>query len=357
MGSGDSVETSLLAHFRDQALACEAYGSPFTARLIERMARDLEGRGPVAELVGDWTGNPRADAVALRLAGALHAAALGGAEAELSALYPGPDRGWDMDRLWPVARAYLRREQGKVARFVESPPQTNEVRRSIALLAGFLAVAEQFDGPIETLELGASAGLNMSWDRYAYRTRVWDWNLGARPEIDTEWQGSVPPVSRRPFVRKRAACDQNPLDLRDPEERIRLKSYIWADQPERLARFDAAADLTIAQGDSVDRADAAEWLARNLSTRPKDAAVVVYHSVFLQYPSRPTRAAITGAIEAAGAEATARAPLVWLRYEPEAVLGGPRESMRFFVDLVFWPGGERRVVLETDGHARWVMAL
>ena len=56
------------AHFREQAMFCDEYGSPFTARLIERMAADLAAGGPAAELVGDWPTNPRADALSLRLA-------------------------------------------------------------------------------------------------------------------------------------------------------------------------------------------------------------------------------------------------------------------------------------------------
>jgi hypothetical protein len=75
------LKQSLLDHFREQAGFCVAFGSPFTARLIEAMARDLEAGGPTAALVGDWPGPPRADAVSLRLAGALHAAALSGRDA------------------------------------------------------------------------------------------------------------------------------------------------------------------------------------------------------------------------------------------------------------------------------------
>jgi hypothetical protein len=39
------------------------------------------------------------------------------------------------------------------------------------------------------------------------------------------------------------------------------------------------------------------------------------------------------------------------------VLGGPRDSVRFLVDLVTWPGGERRTLAATDGHANFVHSL
>lgn len=343
-------------HFREQVGLCDAYGSPFTARLIERIAADFEAGGPIARLVGAWAGTPRVDAVAMRLCGALHAAVLTGRDPALAAEYPAQRFDFHIDSVWSVARAFLERDHAWVAAFIRSPPQTNEVRRSIALLSGFLALARAYDREVDTLEIGASAGLNLYWDRFCYRTASWTWGPRTGVAIDTDWHGPPPPIEAVPRIRSRAACDLNPLDIANPAQRLQLRSYIWADQPERLARFDAAADLAIASGVQVERADAAEWLATRLQKRAPDAATIVYHSVFLQYPPRATRHAIVAAIEAAGERATPEAPLAWLRFEPEAILGGPRDSLRFLVDMVTWPGAERRVLAITDGHARSVLS-
>ena len=347
----------MLEHFREQAAFCDSFGSPFSARLAERLADDFEAGGPVEGLLGNWPRLPRADAVAVRLCGALHAAVLSGRAPELAAQYPAQRAAWDMDALWPLARAFLAREQAWVADFIKSAPQTNEVRRSIVLLLGFLHLAESFEGPIDTLELGASAGLNLNWDRFCYRTSSWSWGQPGALTIDTDWKGPPPQLAARPAVRSRAACDLAPLDLRDPAQRTRLRSYIWADQPERLARFDAAADLAVQTEVRVDRADAAQWVSERLSDRPEGIATVVYHSVFLQYPRRSIREGIRAAIEKAGARATPDAPLVWLRLEPEAVLGGPRDSPRIVLDMLRWPGGTRRLLALTDGHATAVEAV
>lgn len=342
----------LLSHFLEQAGFCDAMGSPFTARLIERLADDLQAGGPTAALVADWPGPPRADAVSLRLAGALHAAALAGRDAALAAQYPPARPAFGADEVWRAARAFLAREHAWVAAFIRSPPQTNEIRRAIALLAGFLDLAARFDLPFELLEIGASAGLNLSWDRFAYRTRSWRWGADDAPVIETDWRGPPPPLDARPRVRARAGCDLNPLDLRVPDERLRLRSYIWADQADRLARFDAAVGVALAHDVHVERADAATWLDERLARRPADAVTVVYHSVFLQYPPPATRARIAASIAAAAAASPA--PLAWLRLEPEVVLGGPRDSVRFLVDVIIWPGGERRILAVTDGHVRFV---
>jgi len=349
------MNLSLAAHFAEQAAFCKAFGSPFTAALIDALGRDLEARGPTFDLVAEWPGSPRADAVVLRLTGALHAAVLTGRDRALAAEYPAQCPDWDAERTWSAARAFLVREREWVAAFIRSAPQTNETRRSIALLLGFLTLAQRFELPLDLLEIGASAGLNQCWDRFAYRTDTWSWGGPSSVQIDTEWRGSPPPLEAKPRVRSRAACDLDPPDLRRPEHVSRLRSYIWPDQPERLARFDAAVELALEQGVHVERADAAEWLEQRLAARASDAVTVVYHSVFIQYPPRATRARIRAAIERAGAQSSA--PLAWLRLEPEAALDGPRDSSRLLVDLILYPGAERMTLAETDGHVRFVDTL
>ena len=349
---------NVLAHFNEQASFCVAYGSPFTGELIARMAGDIEAGGPTAALLADWPTNPRADALSLRLAGALHAAVLTGRDTALAALYPASNPHWRMSDVWPAAHAFIEREHAWVSDFIRSAPQTNETRRSIALLTGFLTFASDWcSGPIDMIELGASAGLNLYWDRFAYRTASWRWGGDSPVVIDTDWHGAAPPLDALLRVRQRAACDLNPLDITDEAQRLRLKSYIWPDQPDRLARFDGAVALALANNVKVERADAAPWLAARLAARPKDAATIVYHSIFLQYPPREARAASVEAIRAAGADAMPQAPLAWVRLEPEQLTDGVRDSPRMVVDIHVWPGGERRVLAYTDGHVRSVTAV
>lgn len=349
------MHSRLLEHFHEQAGFCEAMGSPFTARLIEAMAADLAAGGPVDRLVGRWVGPPRADAVSLRLAGALHAAVLSGRAPELADVYPASRSDWDAAEVWGRARPFLEANGQWVEQFLCLAPQTNEPRRSIALLLGFLDLAARFELPMELLEVGASAGLNLSWDRFSYRTDGWAWGEAGGPRIDTVWTGPPPAVHVRPQILSRAGCDVSPLDVGVPEQRLRLRAYIWPDQADRLVRFDAAVESALSNQVRVERADAAEWLEDRLARRSDDVLTVVYHSVFFQYPSRDTRKRIKSAIEGAGE--AGGAPVAWLRMEPEAALGGPRNSSRFVVEVTTWPGPEIRVLGETDGHARFVRAF
>lgn len=351
------MQDRILDHFREQAGFCDLFGSPFTARLLERIAADIAAGGPSARYVADWPGSPRADVISLRFAGALHAAALSGRAPELAAAYPAQSPDWDMDRVWPLARAILGRDEAWVRGFLASPPQTNETRRTIGLLLAFLTLAERFGtGGLDMLELGASAGLNQIWDRFRYETASWSWGAPGPVVVTTDWHGPPPPLSAPIAVRTRAACDQNPLDISEAAQRLRLRSYIWADQTDRLARFDGAVSLAIEAGVKVDRADAGDWLADRLARRASDAPTVVYHSIFLQYPTRETRARIAALMEEAGRKGPA--PLAWVRLEPEATLGGPRESLRVLIDMIVWRGegsdGVRETLGVTDGHVRFV---
>ena len=100
-----------------------------------------------------------------------------------------------MDRVWPVAQAWLRSETAFVRDFIKSPPQTNETRRSIILLPGFLNLAARFKQPLHLLELGASAGLNQNWDKFNYYTDSWQ-RSGASDEqgrFRITWPATVEP--------------------------------------------------------------------------------------------------------------------------------------------------------------------
>ena len=228
------------------------------------------------------------------------------------------------------------------------------------LLTGLNAISKRFGKPIHFLELGASAGLNQNFDAFYYDAGSWQWgDANSRMTVTTKWNGPAPHFVESIAIRDRKACDQNPLDLSDATTRLRLKSYVWPDQPERLARFDAAADIAVSRGTKVEKADAADWLERELATRPSDAVTVIFHSVFFQYPPLETRQRMTDLIEAAGAISTDDAPLVWLRYEPELLWNrnAPPLALGMTCDLRSWPGDQHQILARSDGHVRNVEAL
>lgn len=344
---------TVLDDFQLQSAYCADFGSPFTSELLKRAGQDIAAGGIVAGLTANWQGQPRADAVSLRLAAALHAAALTNRDPLLAAEYPAREAAWSMDRVWPLARAFLDREQGFVRAFMTSPPQTNETARAMGLACGFLWLAERSPEPFHLLELGASAGLNLHWDRFAYGYPPWGRAQMPGPFIPTRVEGS-PPGWRDISIASRAACDQNPLDPADPGDTLRLRAYIWADQATRMERLNAAIALAGQTGIRPERADAAQWVRARLSSGLPPGTTVIYHSVFLQYPPQPVRAAIQRAIEEAGRGATSDRRLAWLRFEPETIIGGVRRGPPYVLNVVFWENGRRdeRTLAEVDPHGR-----
>jgi hypothetical protein len=337
--------TSVVAAFSQQAGWCDRLGSPFTARVLEAVVEVLASPGEVQRLILDWPGDPRADAVPLRVAGGLHALVLTSRDAGLVACYP-PHHAPSAAALAAAVAGAFAANAAFFTQFLQSPPQTNEVARSGILLGGFMEIGEATGLPLRMLELGASAGLNMVWDRFGYRLGELAWGDPASPvQLAPEWRGPSPRgVAMR--VASRAGCDVAPVDLADPERRLRLTSYVWADQATRLARLDGAITLARAAGILVQRADAAVWTRDQLAIPTPGQTTVLYHSIFWQYLPAATQAAIAASVADAGARATAEAPLAWLRFEP------PDPAQRAALTLTCWPNGGTRQLGEADAHGR-----
>ena len=350
--------TSVLEEFRLQSRFCAEFDAPFTQQLLARAADNIEAGGIVAKLTANWRGHPRADAVSLRVAGALHAAALTGRDAMLAVEYPHARDDWSMDRVWPSAETFLEREESWVRDFMKSPPQTNETARAAGLAAAFMWLAERTPQPFHMLELGASAGLNLNWDRFAYAHPPWNRHSVIGPMIPTRIDGS-PPMWRDLAIAARVACDQNPLDPADANDRLRLRAYVWAGQSARLERLNAALELSRETGVKVEKADAAVWVREKLAGDLPVGTSVVYHSVFFQYPPMEIRQAIASGIEEAGTRTRDDRRLAWVRFEPESVLGADRGSTRYVLNVVTWTNGRRdeQVLADVDPHGRtmsWV---
>lgn len=347
--SNPDIPTAL----RLQAAGCDSLGSPFHGALLRLAADDLEAGGPVGPLMAPWAGADLKalfdDAMPLRLLAALHDLVLNGEDPALAAAYPAPGRQADPEAAWAAAREALVRDRDRIARFMTHEPQTNEVRRSVCLAPGFLTVAAETGLPIRAFEIAASAGLNLSWDRYAYRFGDAAWGDPQSPvRIDTDWSGPAPPVDARVEVIERAACDRRPADLSDPDQRRRLLAYIWPDQFDRMARIAAAIELARRVGVSVEAADAVDWTWARATPRP-GAVTVLYHSVFWQYMPPASQAALAEAIANLGASASSEAPFAWLRMEPP-----PDHMTHMEVSLTLWPGGETRVLGTAHPHGAWV---
>lgn len=330
---------SVQVAFQSQSSICTAAGAPFIGRLCHLVSERLRDDSAIAHRILNWSGNPshEGDALPLRLMGGLHALARSKRRPQWSALYP-PAVAPDDAELWDALNGALQAESDWLMHWLDSPPQTNEVGRSAALMAGLLVLADRFGLPFDLYELGASAGLNSLLDHFGYR--LGDHVAGdpdASVQLAPRWIGNAPPAAEVKVV-SRQAVDQNPLNPADAATREKLAAYVWADQRERLARLEAALDIAGLYPVSVERADAAEWLERVLAKVPKARVCrVVMHTIAFQYFPPDSQQRIRDHLESVGQRATSDAPLAWLRFEATDA-GGPER--RPALDLTIWPGGE-----------------
>lgn len=347
MAEAVSREAAVRAAFLAQEAHCRNLGSPFTARLSRLFAERLTLETAVGRRLLDWSGDPspKGDAAPLRLAGGLHALVRSGAAPTLTAVYP--PREADDETLWAAVAAALAEHAAFLDDRLDGPPQTNEVARGSALMAGLLTLAARFDLPFGIYELGASAGLNLNLDRYRHELGGLVAGASASPvRLAPAWSGPPPPgASVR--VLERRGVDLSPPDLKTEADRERLLSFVWVDQAERLERLRAALVIASIYPPTVDAGDAAAWLERVLPPTPEAGLCrVVLHTIAWQYFPPATRDRITARLAEAGALAREEAPLAWLRLESEA------DACR--LRLTAWPGGEERVLAEPDAHVRTV---
>lgn len=339
---GDAARTRLAGTLRLQAEACERVGSPLYAALLDHAAADVERGGPTWEVLHGHENDPVPSALALRLMGAVNRLVLSGDEPSLAAIYSDPDP--DDLAAWQAFRSVLERNVTQLRQLIELPVQTNEVGRCAALLPGFLTVASKTGLPLRLLEVGASAGLNLRWDRYRYVSEDFVWGAtdsGVR--IEFELQGDVDfPVPAEIEIAERCGCDAAPIDPATIKGQLNLLAYVWPDQKDRIERLRAALGIAAELPVPVDREKAAGWVKEVLGGRSPHQATVLFNSFVLQYLDEEELAAFQRHLQEAGERATENEPLAWLRME----YGGEWADVR----LSTWPGGVDRLIARAGYH-------
>src|SRR4051794_36560300 len=294
---GPDPRTTLAGLFRGQAGGCRKLGSPIYGEMLERAAADMEAGGPVWRTVEPYADKPLNFATHLRLMGATHRLALAGEAPALAAHYPATEGDGDADAAWTAFTELLEQRPIDLGQAV----QTNEVGRCAALLGGFLMVAEQTGLGLRMLEIGASAGLNLRWDRFRYEAADWAFGDSASPaRIPCEYAGGRPPLPPQIWVMQRAGCDPAPIDATTEDGSLTLQSFIWPDQLERLQLLRAAIEVARRTPATVDQASATDWLEERLALERGGSATVVYHSIMWGYMTDDDRARITATLQAAG---------------------------------------------------------
>lgn len=330
-----------------QGIACRRLGSDLYADLLEASAHDVRRSGPAWRALAPHATRDTGAALGLRFMAAIHRLVLTRQAPELALFFPSVGGTADGERAWPVLQAALEQHRDTVSAWVGLACQTNEVGRCAALACGFLTAAQESGLGLRLLEIGASGGLNLRWDHYAYADRSSARSWGD-PQSRVQMRGvwDVPDALTRvePEVVARAGCDPAPIDPLTEDGRLALTASIWGDQPARFERLRGALQIAEALPVHVDAARAGDWLPARLDEQMGETATVVYHSVVLQYLEPAERDRVVEVIAEAGARARDDAPLYWLRMEPEDRLRA------MAVRLTRWPDGQERLLATAGAH-------
>jgi hypothetical protein len=221
--------------------------------------------------------------------------------------------------------------------------QTNEAARCATLLPALA----QLPPPLALIEVGASAGLTLLFDRYSYDYaghRVAGLDPRA-PVLRCEPRGPVPLPDRVPDIAWRAGLDLNPLDVTSDDDVRWLSCLVWPGEGDRHQLLAAAIAAARRDPPAVHRGDLLTDLPALAAQAPADATLVVYHSAVLAYVTPPDRRAFADLVRGLGA--------VWLSNEGPGVVPGLPVPPYQGGPFVLGRDGRTPLAL-TDGHGQWL---
>jgi len=305
--------------------------------LAERLSREPD----VARAV---VGGDESWYVPLRLFGAVHYLVLSGQAPKA------------LSGEWEDFTAALSEHAESIGRRVrEQDVQTNEVRRCTALLPTFLTVARETGLPLELLELGPSAGLNLLVDRYRYRYANGSWGTAdATLELVADERGRQVPVELLGTaleIRRRRGVDLAPVDATTEDGYLLLRSFLWPGLEERVARLDAAVATlrSCPERPELIRGDYVELLPGLLEARSDDAVTVVFQTASTGYLSAAAAADLRDALERAGSDGR---PLAWVSTRRTDEREGTSDEF-YELELRIWPEPASLAAF-VDFHGNWL---
>src|SRR5579885_2213156 len=163
--------------------------------------------------------------------------------------------------------------------------QTNEVTRCANLLPAFELVSRRAGHqPLALIEVGASAGLNLNWDRYRYRYgNICIGSEHAPVQISCTLKGphqpSFPQVM--PLVAERIGIDRAPLNPCSRFDAEWLLACIWPEELHRYQLLTAALEVARQHPPKLLTGDAWELLPDLLASISPEAVLCLWHSYAL----------------------------------------------------------------------------
>jgi len=235
--------------------------------------------------------------------------------------------------------------------------QTNHVQRSFGLRLGLSMIAAEVHGAAHLIEVGASAGLNLRFDRYGYHIggrEYGDLSSPVQVEVESYGRARLPDLDALPGIASVLGVDLHPVDVTDPAERAWLEALVWPENHRQRALLGAALELAAADPPPMLAGDAIDVLPGIGVALPAGEPRVVFHCATRMHVPENRREAFDAAIACLGETG----PLWWLSVEdapgvdcrPRPTRLGPILGLRR-------PGAVAEPIAVVDGHLEWIEML
>jgi hypothetical protein len=290
------------------------------------------------------------------LFGAVHYLLLAGAQHPLRGYYPSlaGEGALDPGDAGPVLLDFCHAHHAELADLIRSRlVQTNVVRRSAAVLLIMWAVRQRCGQPVHLIEIGASAGIHLRFDRYRY---VIGGQVFGRAEsavvIETRWRGEQPPpgLDDLPPVSSRTGVDLHPVSAGDDGERQWLRALVWPENGRDAALLTAALDGVASDPPAMIAGDAVEVCPALAQHLPAGEPRVVFHIATRMHVPAGRRAAFDTAIDALGDTA----PLYHAWMEPPSAQHHGLPPLQPDMVMMHGPGGTLVPLAPAGGHLEWM---
>jgi hypothetical protein len=223
--------------------------------------------------------------------------------------------------------------------------QTNEPGRCAVLLPALA----QLPQPLALIEVGASAGLILLFDRYSY-----DYGgrhlAGSDPQAPTlrcRPVGPVPLPPRIPAIAWRAGLDLSPLDVTSDDDARWLSCLVWPGEGDRAQQLQAAIATARRDPPAVHRGDLVTDLPALAAQAPAGATLVIYHSSVLYQVPPHGRQEFAATVRGLGAN--------WVSSESPGIV--PGTAMPAVDDQMCVLARDGRPLARADSHGTWLSWL
>jgi hypothetical protein len=292
--------------------------------------------------------------------GAIHHVLLRGVDHELATFYPSivGERARPAGDAGPALVSFCARYESELTRLLQTRlVQTNHVQRALGLRLGLSVIAREVSQPVHLLEVGASAGLNLRFDRYGYI--VGDHRFGdldSPVQLQAQWHGSipVPDLDALPRLASVTGVDLNPIDARDPDARRWLEALIWPENHHQRELLSTALAVVAIDPPTIRTGDAIELCPTIAGELPPGAPRVVFHCATRIHIGKNRLEDFDRAIASLGHDG----PLYWLSVEdPPDPDPRPAPARHGAALKLRRPDGTQTDLAVVEGHLHWIEPL